>query len=154
MGGLCVFAGGLQLATLTTAQIQNRVRILEGNVRALTAESTRLDHDKKVQEMRLKENMEKVKLNKQLPYLISNVVEVCGAACAGARSPWTLRDADVRLLEGRPWRRAAHCRGRGGVGSGAPAPARWPSRAAGDKTLHPFPACTCDPKLAPFGVYS
>ena len=50
--------------------------MLEGNIRALQTESNRLDHEKKVHDHRLKENLEKVKLNKQLPYLISNVVEV------------------------------------------------------------------------------
>ena len=65
-----------QISTLTTSQIQARVRMLEGNIRALQTESNRLDHEKKVHDHRLKENLEKVKLNKQLPYLISNVVEV------------------------------------------------------------------------------
>ena len=65
-----------QLAALTTAQIQARVRMLDGNIRALNTESSRLDHERKVNEARLKENVEKIKLNKQLPYLISNVIEV------------------------------------------------------------------------------
>jgi ATP-dependent 26S proteasome regulatory subunit len=70
-----------QFASLTTQQIQSRVRMLEGNIRALATESSRLEHEKKVHEHRLKENMEKIKLNKQLPFLVSNVVEVrrsCG----------------------------------------------------------------------------
>jgi ATP-dependent 26S proteasome regulatory subunit len=36
----------------------------------------RFDHDKKSLQDKIKENNEKVKANKQLPYLVSNVVEV------------------------------------------------------------------------------
>jgi hypothetical protein len=77
-----------QLAALTTAQIQARVRMLDGNIRALNTESSRLDHERKVNEARLKENVEKIKLNKQLPYLISNVVEV-GLRGSSSDVPWS-----------------------------------------------------------------
>ncbi len=42
----------------------------------MTSEMTRLERDRKVHDARLKDNMEKIKLNKQLPFLVSNVVEV------------------------------------------------------------------------------
>ena len=88
------------LSELTTAQLQARVRMLEGNVRALTTESNRLDHEKKVHEARLKENHEKIKLNKQLPYLISNVVEVrrCPTVCGVAWRYFTSRFHHIPLL--------------------------------------------------------
>jgi 26S proteasome regulatory subunit T5 len=34
-------------------------------------------HDETSMKEKIKENLEKIKLNKQLPYLVSNIVEVC-----------------------------------------------------------------------------
>jgi ATP-dependent 26S proteasome regulatory subunit len=68
----------LQILSLTTEQIKNRVRILDSNIGVLNSEMQRLERDRRVHEARLKDNMEKIKLNKQLPFLVSNVVEVCG----------------------------------------------------------------------------
>jgi 26S proteasome regulatory subunit T5 len=45
-------------------------------MRILKHDVTRLNLEKKAMEDRLKENQEKVKMNKQLPYLVSNVVEI------------------------------------------------------------------------------
>jgi hypothetical protein len=117
--------GVVQLAELTTAQIQQRVRIMEGNIRALTVESSRLDHEKKVAEQRLKENHEKIRLNRQLPYLVSNVVEV---SCTVAPSPcggvstlrgcfswcrsWMCQRRTRRRRTGRQWRTMATSRAR------------------------------------------
>lgn len=61
---------------MTTEQIKNRVRILDSNIGVMNTEIHRLDREKKVHEARLKDNGEKIKLNKQLPYLVSNIVEV------------------------------------------------------------------------------
>lgn len=36
----------------------------------------RIQHESRAQRERIRENVEKVKLNKQLPYLVGNVVEV------------------------------------------------------------------------------
>ena len=36
----------------------------------------RLTHESKTLEAKIKENAEKIKMNKQLPYLVSNVIEV------------------------------------------------------------------------------
>lgn len=65
-----------QILSLTTEQIKNRVRILDSNIGVMNTEIHRLDREKKVHEARLKDNGEKIKLNKQLPYLVSNIVEV------------------------------------------------------------------------------
>lgn len=42
----------------------------------MNSEMGKLERDRKVHEARLKDNMEKIKLNKQLPFLVSNIVEV------------------------------------------------------------------------------
>lgn len=49
--------------------IENEIRIMESNIR-------NLEYQRKIQEEKVKDNVEKVKLNKTLPYLVSNVVEV------------------------------------------------------------------------------
>lgn len=65
-----------ELADLTTEQISNRVSILENNVRAFGKEIQR--HQQETSKLRglINENNEKLKLSKQLPYLVSNIVEV------------------------------------------------------------------------------
>jgi 26S proteasome regulatory subunit T5 len=42
----------------------------------MKSEKMRLDHEKSSMTAKIKENKEKIKLNRQLPYLVSNVVEV------------------------------------------------------------------------------
>ena len=66
----------VQVLSLTTEQIRNRVKILESNISFMNSEMGKLERDRKVHEARLKDNMEKIKLNKQLPFLVSNIVEV------------------------------------------------------------------------------
>lgn len=65
-----------QILSLTTEQIRNRIRILESNISIMNSEMHRLDRDRRVHDARLKDNLEKIKLNRQLPYLVSNIVEV------------------------------------------------------------------------------
>merc|ERR1719244_997801 len=50
--------------------------MLENNIRVMKSETQRLKHQHKQAEDRVKENKEKIKMNKQLPYLVSNVVEI------------------------------------------------------------------------------
>ena len=53
-----------------------RTRLLENEIRVLRDESNRLALDLQSDKERVKENMEKIKMNKQLPYLVGNVVEI------------------------------------------------------------------------------
>jgi len=53
-----------------------RTRLLENEIRVLRDESNRLALDLQGEKEKVKENMEKIKLNKQLPYLVGNVVEI------------------------------------------------------------------------------
>ena len=62
------------LAALAAAA--RRTRLIENEVRVLRDESNRLTHEKAGLAERVKENHEKIKLNNQLPYLVSNIVEV------------------------------------------------------------------------------
>ena len=53
-----------------------RTRLLENEIRVLRDESNRLALDLQSDKEKVKENMEKIKMNKQLPYLVGNVVEI------------------------------------------------------------------------------
>jgi 26S proteasome regulatory subunit T5 len=65
-----------ELEGLTNEEIRRRLSMLESNIRAMRSESQRLTHEQANLRTRIAENTDKIKLNKQLPYLVSNVVEV------------------------------------------------------------------------------
>lgn len=65
-----------ELEGLTNEEIRRRIDILEGNIKAMRGENARLGHEQTNLRLRITENNDKIKLNKQLPYLVSNVVEV------------------------------------------------------------------------------
>ena len=48
----------------------------------MRSETLRLQHEQNVMKEKIRENGEKIKQNKVLPYLVANVVEVCNVACA------------------------------------------------------------------------
>jgi len=60
-------------------EIIQRTRLLETEVKVLKGEEQNLSHEKVQKENEIRENSEKVKLNKQLPYLIGNIVEILDA---------------------------------------------------------------------------
>lgn len=43
----------------------------------MRSEVTRIQHELTTQRDKIRENTEKIKVNKTLPYLVSNVIEVC-----------------------------------------------------------------------------
>ncbi|GAB5367301.1 hypothetical protein AAMO2058_001218600 [Amorphochlora amoebiformis] len=65
-----------QLAKWTVEQIKRRSNILHDNARILKIEVSRLTLENKNIEAKIKENQEKIKMNKQLPYLVANVIEI------------------------------------------------------------------------------
>lgn len=52
-------------------------RMLENEIKALKNDVARLNLEQKREREHIKENTDKIKLNRQLPYLVGNVVEVC-----------------------------------------------------------------------------
>ena len=56
--------------------IVRRTRLLENEIRVLKDESTRLGLEQQGNKEKVKDNLDKIKLNRQLPYLVGNVVEV------------------------------------------------------------------------------
>lgn len=63
---------------LCIEQIEGLTKMMETNIRVMKSEHTRLQHEQKTMNALIKENLEKVKMNKQLPYLVANCLEVCG----------------------------------------------------------------------------
>lgn len=57
--------------------VLRRARLIENEMKMLKNEAVRLTHEQNALKERIKENNDKIKLNKQLPYLVGNVVEVC-----------------------------------------------------------------------------
>jgi len=57
-------------------EIQQRIRLLESDVRVMKGEHQRLNHEMKNNEEKTKDNKEKIKLNRQLPHLVANVAEI------------------------------------------------------------------------------
>ncbi len=67
---------GEEIARAEPDEIAQRTRMLENEIKVLRNETSRLLHEQQTQKEKIKENAEKIKLNKQLPYLVANVVEL------------------------------------------------------------------------------
>ncbi|KAG7021077.1 RPT5 [Cucurbita argyrosperma subsp. argyrosperma] len=65
-----------QLASMTTDDIVRASRLLDNEIRILKEEVQRTNLDLESLKEKIKENQEKIKLNKQLPYLVGNIVEI------------------------------------------------------------------------------
>ncbi|CAI0460909.1 unnamed protein product [Linum tenue] len=64
-----------QLASMSTDDILRASRLLDNEIRILKEESQRTNLELESYKEKIKENQEKIKLNKQLPYLVGNIVE-------------------------------------------------------------------------------
>lgn len=65
-----------EIMSMTSDEIRQRTRLIESDVRVMRSELQRVKHESEAQTDRIKENLDKIKLNKQLPYLVGNIVEV------------------------------------------------------------------------------
>lgn len=65
-----------EILAATADELMTRVRLLEAEVKVLRSEGQRLTHEKNHMNDKIRENSEKIKLNKQLPYLVGNIVEI------------------------------------------------------------------------------
>ncbi|KAF8923427.1 26S proteasome regulatory subunit 6A [Haplosporangium bisporale] len=67
---------GADILRANTEDIINRTRLLDNDIKVMKSENRRLQHEQAAMKARIKDNQEKIKLNKQLPYLVGNVVEL------------------------------------------------------------------------------
>lgn len=62
--------------TMSTGELRQRIHLLSNDIRVMKSDVQRITHESRGQRERIRENQEKVKINKQLPYLVANVVEI------------------------------------------------------------------------------
>ena len=65
-----------ETASMSIAELRQRIQLIDNEIRIFRSDIQRINHESRGQKERIRENIEKVKLNKQLPYLVGNVVEV------------------------------------------------------------------------------
>ena len=57
-----------ELRSLPTEDIKTRVRLIDNEVRIFKSEAQRLNHEVNAAKERMKDNVEKIKVNRQLPH--------------------------------------------------------------------------------------
>ncbi|GCE98883.1 26S proteasome regulatory subunit 6A [Zygosaccharomyces mellis] len=65
-----------EILGLSTQELQTRSKLLDNEVRIFRSELQRLGHENNVMLEKIKDNKEKIKNNRQLPYLVANIVEI------------------------------------------------------------------------------
>ena len=61
---------------MSVSELRQRIHLINNDIRVMKSDVQRITHESRGQRDRIRENQEKVKLNKQLPYLVANVVEI------------------------------------------------------------------------------
>lgn len=62
----------------------------------MRSEIQRIKHESESQKERIKENQDKIKLNKQLPYLVGNIIEVLDLGCEEDEEDGMAQDVDAQ----------------------------------------------------------
>ncbi|ODV97509.1 hypothetical protein PACTADRAFT_38036 [Pachysolen tannophilus NRRL Y-2460] len=65
-----------EILNSSTNDIINRTKLLDNEIKLFRSELQRLNHERSVMQERIKDNTDKIENNKQLPYLVANVVEL------------------------------------------------------------------------------
>ncbi|XP_040495017.1 26S proteasome regulatory subunit 6A isoform X4 [Ursus maritimus] len=66
---------GEEVLKMSTEEIIQRTRLLDSEIKIMKSEVLRVTHELQAMKDKIKENSEKIKVNKTLPYLVSNVIE-------------------------------------------------------------------------------
>ncbi|XP_046859053.1 26S proteasome regulatory subunit 6A-B [Xenia sp. Carnegie-2017] len=66
----------VELQRMSTDEISSRTRLLDNDIKIMKSEIMRVSHEQQAMKDKIKENSEKIKVNKTLPYLVSNVIEL------------------------------------------------------------------------------
>ena len=61
---------------MSNDDLKQAIRALDNEIRIMKSDVNRIKHESNRQNAHIKDNKEKIKLNKQLPYLVANVIEV------------------------------------------------------------------------------
>ncbi|XP_074617574.1 26S proteasome regulatory subunit 6A-B [Acropora palmata] len=65
-----------EILRMQTDEIVSRARLLDNEIKIMKSEIMRINHEQQAMKEKIKENAEKIKVNKTLPYLVSNVIEL------------------------------------------------------------------------------
>ncbi|KAG2102209.1 26S proteasome subunit P45 [Suillus discolor] len=65
-----------EIKALTTEEILTRIRLIDNDIKVMKSDTLRLQHEQNVMKEKIRDNGEKIKQNKVLPYLVGNVVEI------------------------------------------------------------------------------
>ncbi|CAG0900476.1 unnamed protein product [Darwinula stevensoni] len=65
-----------EILRLGTDEIIGRTRLLDSEIKIMKSDVMRISHELQAMKEKIKENTEKIKVNKTLPYLVSNVIEL------------------------------------------------------------------------------
>ncbi|KAL9111625.1 MAG: hypothetical protein Q9227_003898 [Pyrenula ochraceoflavens] len=66
----------MEVLRSNTRDIINRRRLLENDLKVMKSEYQRLTHEQNTMKEKIKDNLDKIENNRQLPYLVGNVVEL------------------------------------------------------------------------------
>lgn len=65
-----------EILNLSTQELTTRAKLLDNEIRIFRSEIQRVTHENSTMVEKIKDNKEKIKNNRQLPYLVANVVEI------------------------------------------------------------------------------
>ncbi|OMH78573.1 26S protease regulatory subunit 6A [Zancudomyces culisetae] len=65
-----------EILRLDNQEVVNRTRLIENEIRVLKSEFSRIYHEQQAMTEKTKDNKQKIEMNRQLPYLVGNVVEI------------------------------------------------------------------------------
>ncbi|KAJ1521029.1 hypothetical protein ONE63_002741 [Megalurothrips usitatus] len=85
-----------EVLQMSTDEIISRTRLLDNEVKIMKSEVMRINHELQAQADKIKENTEKIKVNKTLPYLVSNVVELLDVDAEETEEEGAVVDLDAQ----------------------------------------------------------
>ena len=65
-----------EVLKMSTEEIIQRTRLLDSEIKIMKSEVLWVTHELQAMKNKTKENIEKIKVNKTLPYLVSNIIEL------------------------------------------------------------------------------
>jgi len=65
-----------EIKNMSVQDLDMRRRMIENEIRVFKSETSRMQHDMSSMREKIKDNIEKIKLNRQLPHLVGNVAEL------------------------------------------------------------------------------
>ena len=65
-----------EVLRMSNDELMRRHRLLDNEIKIMRSDILRVTHEQQAMKDKIKENTSKIKVNKTLPYLVSNVVEI------------------------------------------------------------------------------